>query len=73
MLVDGKQIHGPEAKVYYALHKPLGVVSTVRDESGRPTVRDILKNVKLHLSGRPFRRFRRFAVVYKRWGISCTS
>ncbi len=49
VLVDGQKIHGPEAKVYYALNKPLGVVSTVRDESGRPTVRDILKDVKLRI------------------------
>lgn len=46
VMVDGKLLNGPEAKVYYALHKPLGVVSTVRDEHGRTTVRNLLADVK---------------------------
>ena len=36
--VDGRALGGPEARVVYALHKPLGVVSTARDPHGRPTV-----------------------------------
>lgn len=43
--VDGKEIR-PEAKVHYALHKPSGVVSTVRDPQGRPTVRQLLSAVR---------------------------
>jgi 23S rRNA pseudouridine2605 synthase len=36
--VDGCALAGPEARVVYALHKPLGVVSTARDPGGRATV-----------------------------------
>jgi 23S rRNA pseudouridine2605 synthase len=34
------------AKVYIALHKPTGYVSTVRDEQQRPTVLDLIKRKK---------------------------
>jgi 23S rRNA pseudouridine2605 synthase len=36
--VDGRALAGPEPRVVYAVNKPLGVVSTVRDTHGRPTV-----------------------------------
>jgi 23S rRNA pseudouridine2605 synthase len=36
--VDGRLLDGPERRVTYALHKPVGVVSTARDTHGRPTV-----------------------------------
>ncbi len=36
--VDGRALGGAESRVVYALHKPLGVVSTARDPGGRPTV-----------------------------------
>jgi 23S rRNA pseudouridine2605 synthase len=36
--LDGRELAGPEQRVVYALHKPAGVVSTVRDTHGRPTV-----------------------------------
>jgi 23S rRNA pseudouridine2605 synthase len=36
--IDGRPLAGPEPRVVYALHKPLGVVSTARDPHGRPTV-----------------------------------
>ena len=35
--VDGRRVH-PAGHVVYALNKPAGVVSTVRDPQGRPTV-----------------------------------
>jgi 23S rRNA pseudouridine2605 synthase len=35
---DGRRLVGPEARVVYAVNKPLGVVSTARDTHGRPTV-----------------------------------
>src|SRR5579863_7058419 len=35
---DGRVLAGAEATVVYALHKPLGVLSTARDARGRPTV-----------------------------------
>ncbi len=36
--VDGRPLGGPEPRVVYAVHKPVGVVSTARDTHGRPTV-----------------------------------
>jgi 23S rRNA pseudouridine2605 synthase len=36
--LDGQVVAGIEQRVVYALHKPAGVVSTVRDTHGRPTV-----------------------------------
>jgi 23S rRNA pseudouridine2605 synthase len=36
--VDGKLVASPDELVVYALHKPVGVVSTARDPQGRPTV-----------------------------------
>jgi 23S rRNA pseudouridine2605 synthase len=36
--VDGRALEGPEERVTYAVHKPVGVVSTARDTHGRPTV-----------------------------------
>jgi 23S rRNA pseudouridine2605 synthase len=42
--VDGKKIVA-ELAVYIVLHKPRGVVSTMRDPQGRPTVSDYLANV----------------------------
>jgi 23S rRNA pseudouridine2605 synthase len=38
LAVDGRPIAGPEQLVVYALNKPLGVLSTVQDTHGRPTV-----------------------------------
>ncbi len=35
---DGEGVGGAEDRVVYALHKPLGVVSTADDPQGRPTV-----------------------------------
>ena len=40
--VDGRELDGPEARVVYALHKPLGVVSTAHDPQGRPTVVELV-------------------------------
>lgn len=47
--VDGKLIAGPEQevrRVYIMLNKPKGVVTTLFDPEGRPTVKDFLKGVK---------------------------
>ncbi len=41
---DGRRIVA-EGLVYLVLHKPRGVVSTLADPEGRPTVRDFLKGV----------------------------
>jgi 23S rRNA pseudouridine2605 synthase len=40
--VDGRALVGPEARVVYAVHKPLGVLSTARDTHGRPTVVELI-------------------------------
>lgn len=39
--VDGELLHKPNL-VYFAVHKPVGVVSTSRDPAGRPRVTDLL-------------------------------
>src|SRR5271170_2793819 len=44
--VDGKLLQGPEHFTYVALNKPKGYVTTVSDEKKRPTVMDLLQNVK---------------------------
>lgn len=36
--LDGKPLRLPEKKIYLMLHKPRGVVTTLSDEKGRPTV-----------------------------------
>lgn len=42
--VDGHRVVA-ESLVYVALHKPRGVVSTMHDPEGRPSVRDLLADV----------------------------
>ncbi|PKL51691.1 MAG: pseudouridine synthase [Nitrospira bacterium HGW-Nitrospira-1] len=44
--VDGKLLFKPEKKVYFVFHKPRGVVTSMSDPEGRPTVRDFLKGIK---------------------------
>jgi 23S rRNA pseudouridine2605 synthase len=39
---DGRDVTGPEPRVVYALNKPVGVLSTVRDTHGRRTVLDLM-------------------------------
>jgi 23S rRNA pseudouridine2605 synthase len=40
--VDGVRVNLDPNVRYYALHKPAGVVTTLRDPQGRPSVRDLL-------------------------------
>jgi 23S rRNA pseudouridine2605 synthase len=40
--VDGRRLRGPEPAVVYALHKPVGVLSTAHDPGGRPTVVELI-------------------------------
>jgi 23S rRNA pseudouridine2605 synthase len=44
--VDGKLLVRPEPKVYLMLNKPRGVVTSLLDREGRPTVKDFLRGVK---------------------------
>jgi len=43
--VDGKPVQRSERLHYYLLNKPVGVITSVLDPQGRPTVLDLLKNV----------------------------
>lgn len=40
--LDGSPVGGAEERVVFALHKPVGVVSTARDPQGRPTVVELV-------------------------------
>ena len=47
--VDGKRVKAT-APVYFMLHKPKGVLSTMEDPQGRPCVGDLLEGIK----GKPY-------------------
>jgi 23S rRNA pseudouridine2605 synthase len=40
--LDGRAVGGPEPRVTYAVHKPLGVLSTAQDTHGRRTVVELV-------------------------------
>ena len=42
--VDGKRLPPPSANAYLVLNKPRGVVSTMKDEQGRPDLSEIVAN-----------------------------
>lgn len=44
--VDGKLLTHPEEKVYFAFNKPRGVVTSMSDPEGRPTINDFLHGIK---------------------------
>lgn len=51
--VDGRPVERGGRKVTYLLHKPKGVLSTVSDDRGRPTVMDLVPPAEgLHPVGR---------------------
>ncbi|MBI5543878.1 MAG: rRNA pseudouridine synthase [Deltaproteobacteria bacterium] len=43
--VDGKPLGERERKVYYVLYKPTGMVTTLSDPQGRPTILDCLQGI----------------------------
>ncbi len=45
--VDGRLITSAESKAYYLFYKPPGVVSTLRDPQGRPTIKDFLSQAQV--------------------------
>jgi 23S rRNA pseudouridine2605 synthase len=47
--LDGRPVTGAELRVVFALHKPVGVVSTARDTHGRTTVLDLVPAAGLRL------------------------
>lgn len=47
--VNGATLTGMEKKVYIALNKPLGYVTTVKDQYDRPTVMDIVTDINERL------------------------
>lgn len=49
VLYKGKVISPEKKKVYIMLNKPEGYVTTAKDQFGRPTVLDLVKNVKERL------------------------
>ncbi len=46
VLVDNKRIRPEENKIYIALNKPVGVVTSVKDEKNRRVVNDLIEDVK---------------------------
>ena len=42
--VDGNQLKPAERKVYFVLNKPVGVLSSLRSQGGKPTVRDLVRS-----------------------------
>ncbi len=44
--VSGKLLVRPEQRVYYVFNKPRGVVTSMSDPQGRPTVKDFLGRIK---------------------------
>jgi 23S rRNA pseudouridine2605 synthase len=47
--LDGRPLKGAEPRVIFALHKPVGVVSSARDTHGRPTVLHLVPSDGLRL------------------------
>jgi 23S rRNA pseudouridine2605 synthase len=45
ILVDGQPLGRHETLCYLLMHKPVGVVTTLRDPGGRPVVTDLLRGV----------------------------
>ena len=46
IMVDGQAIPDLPRKIYLMLNKPFGYVTTLRDPEGRPTIRDLISDVK---------------------------
>ncbi len=49
VVVNGRRLDAPEKLIYYALNKPPGYVTTVKDEKDRPTVMSLLTDVDVRV------------------------
>ncbi len=49
VVINGRCLDAPEKLVYYALNKPPGYVTTVKDEKDRPTVMSLLTDVDVRV------------------------
>ncbi|WP_447980231.1 pseudouridine synthase [Candidatus Nitrospira bockiana] len=47
--VDGRHLKAVEPYAYIMLNKPKGIVSSLRDPEGRPTIKDLLHGVRLRM------------------------
>ncbi len=47
--VDGRPIHQAETLHYYVLNKPVGVITSVHDPQGRPTVLNLMRGVPVRV------------------------
>lgn len=47
--LNGKKLHTQSHKIYIMLNKPTGVLSTMNDPKGRPTVADLVKKIPYRL------------------------
>ena len=44
--VNGQLIPRPSPKVYYLFYKPAGVITSLHDPEGRPTIKDLIPRIK---------------------------
>lgn len=42
---EGERVKPPSQRIYVMLHKPAGYITTRRDERGRPTVMDLVRDI----------------------------